>query len=160
VAGHRCRRRRSRPPDVRTTTGLELVRALRRLPATARLPIVLLTARAGPESAADGLAAGADDYVVKPFHPTELLARIRVHVELARLREYAVNQAQDEAANLRVALSSNRQIGAALGIIMQRYQIDSDESFTRLRSTSQRLNRKLRDIADDVVRTGDLPAVR
>jgi DNA-binding response OmpR family regulator len=142
------------------TDGLELVRALRRLPATARLPIVLLTARAGPESAAEGLSAGADDYVVKPFDPTELLARIRVHVELARLREYAINQAQDEAANLRVALSSNRQIGAALGIIMQRYQIDNDESFSRLRSTSQRLNRKLRDLADDVVRTGDLPAVR
>ena len=142
------------------TDGLELVRALRRLPATARLPIVLLTARAGPESAAEGLAAGADDYVVKPFHPTELLARIRVHVELARLREYAINQAQDEAANLRVALSSNRQIGAALGIIMQRYQIDNDQSFTLLRSASQRLNRKLRDIADDVVRTGDLPPVR
>jgi signal transduction histidine kinase/DNA-binding response OmpR family regulator len=142
------------------TDGLELVRALRRLPATARLPIVLLTARAGPESAAEGLSAGADDYVVKPFDPTELLARIRVHVELARLREYAINQAQDEAANLRVALSSNRQIGAALGIIMQRYQLDNDESFSRLRSTSQRLNRKLRDLADDVVRTGDLPAVR
>jgi DNA-binding response OmpR family regulator len=159
--------RLSPPPDLLLsdvmlpgTDGLELTRALRRLPATARLPIVLLTARAGPESAADGLAAGADDYVVKPFHPTELLARIRVHVELARLCEYAVNQAQDEAANLRVALSSNRQIGAALGIIMQRYQIDSDESFARLRSTSQRLNRKLRDVADDVVHTGDLPAVR
>jgi DNA-binding response OmpR family regulator len=142
------------------TDGLELTRALRRLPATARMPIVLLTARAGAESAADGLAAGADDYVVKPFHPTELLARIRVHVELARLCEYAVRQAQDEAANLRVALSSNRQIGAALGILMQRYQIDSDQSFARLRSASQRLNRKLRDVADDVVRTGDLPAVR
>ena len=114
--------RTSPPPDLLLsdvmlpgTDGLELTRALRRLPATARLPIVLLTARAGPESAADGLAAGADDYVVKPFHPTELLARIRVHVELSRLCEYAVNQAQDEAANLRVALSSNRQIGAALG---------------------------------------------
>jgi signal transduction histidine kinase/DNA-binding response OmpR family regulator len=142
------------------TDGLELVRALRRLPETARLPIVLLTARAGPESAADGLAAGADDYVVKPFDPSELLARVRVHVELARLREYAVSQAQDEAANLRVALSSNRQIGAALGIIMQRYRIDNDESFTLLRSISQRLNRKLRDIADDVIRTGDLPPLR
>ena len=136
------------------------VEALRRLPATARLPIILLTALAGPESAADGLAAGADDYIAKPFDPSELLARVRVHVELARLREYAVSQAQDEAANLRVALSSNRQIGAALGIIMQRYQIDNDESFALLRSFSQRLNRKLRDIADDVIRTGDLPPAR
>ena len=139
------------------TDGLELVRTLRRLPATARLPIVLLTARAGSESAAEGFAAGADDYVAKPFDPTELLARIRMHVELARLREYAVSQAEDEAANLRVALSSNRRIGAALGILMYRFKIGNDESFTLLRETSQRLNRKLGDIADDVVLTGELP---
>ena len=139
------------------TDGLELVRTLRRLPATARLPIVLLTARAGWESAAEGLGAGADDYVVKPFDPDELLARLRVHFELARLREYAVSQAEDEAANLRVALSSNRQIGAALGILMNRLEMSNDESFTLLRETSQRLNRKLRDIADEVVLTGELP---
>jgi len=139
------------------TDGLELVRTLRRLPATARLPIVLLTARAGSESAAEGLGAGADDYVVKPFEPGELLARLRVHFELARLREYAVSQAQDEAASLRVALSSNRRIGAALGILMYRFKIGNDESFMLLRETSQRLNRKLRDIADEVVLTGELP---
>ena len=51
------------------TDGLELVRTLRRLPATARLPIVLLTARAGSDSAAEGFSAGADDYVTKPFDP-------------------------------------------------------------------------------------------
>jgi signal transduction histidine kinase/DNA-binding response OmpR family regulator len=139
------------------TDGLELVRTLRRLPATARLPIVLLTARAGWESVAEGLGAGADDYVVKPFDRGELLARLRVHFELARLREYAVSQAEDEAANLRVALSSNRLIGAALGILMNRLEIGSDESFALLRETSQRLNRKLRDIADEVVLTGELP---
>jgi CheY-like chemotaxis protein len=51
------------------TDGLELVRTLCRLPATARLPIVLLTARAGSDSAVEGLTAGADDYVAKPFEP-------------------------------------------------------------------------------------------
>jgi signal transduction histidine kinase/DNA-binding response OmpR family regulator len=137
--------------------GLELVRTLRRVPATARLPVILLTALAGPDSAAEGLAAGADDYVVKPFDPGELVARVRVHLELARLREYAVARAQDEAANLRRALSSNRQIGAAIGILMQRRKITSDQSFALLRSASQRMNRKLRDIADEVVLTGTLP---
>ena len=152
------------PPDLVLTDvmlpgidGLELVRTLRRLPATARLPIVLLTARAGSDSAAEGFTAGADDYVAKPFDPLELLARMRMHVELARLREYAVSQAEDEAANLRVALSSNRRIGTALGILMYRFKIGNDESFTLLRETSQRLNRKLGDIADEVVLTGELP---
>ena len=139
------------------TDGLELVRTLRRLPATARLPIVLLTARAGSDSAAEGFSAGADDYVTKPFDPPELLARMRVHVELARLRDHAVSQAVDEAANLRVALSSNRRIGAAVGILMYRFKIGNDEGFTLLREASQRLNRKLGDIADEVVLTGELP---
>jgi signal transduction histidine kinase/DNA-binding response OmpR family regulator len=139
------------------TDGLELVRTLRRLPETARLPIVLLTARAGTDSAAEGLAAGADDYIAKPFDPAELLARVRVHLELSRLREYAVSQAENEAANLRAALSSNRQIGAAIGILMHRRKIGNEASFELMREASQRLNRKLRDLADEVVRTGTLP---
>ena len=81
---------------------------------------------------------------------------VRVHVELARLRGHATRQAENETANLRLALASNRQIGTALGILMHRYKITSDEDFTQLRVTSQRLNRKLRDIADEVVFTGEL----
>jgi len=137
--------------------GLELVRRLRGAAATARVPIVLLTARAGPESAAEGLRAGADDYVVKPFDPTELLARVRVHVELSRLREFALAQAERRAANLEVALASNRQIGAAIGILMQQQKITERQGLDLLRRSSQAANRKLRDIADTVVLTGALP---
>ena len=137
--------------------GLELVRRLRGAVATARVPIVLLTARAGPESAAEGLRAGADDYVVKPFDPTELLARVRVHVELSRLREFALAQAERRAANLEVALASNRQIGAAIGILMQQHKITERQGLDLLRRSSQAANRKLRDIADTVVLTGALP---
>jgi AmiR/NasT family two-component response regulator len=70
---------------------------------------------------------------------------MRVQVELVRLREYAVSHAADEAANLRVALAGNRRIGTALGILMYRFKIGNDESFTLLRETIQRLNRKLGD---------------
>ena len=137
--------------------GLELVRRLRGAVDTARVPIVLLTARAGSESAAEGLRAGADDYVVKPFDPTELLARVRVHVELSRLREFALAQAERRAANLEVALASNRQIGVAIGILMQRHKITERQGLDLLRRSSQAVNRKLRDIADMVVLTGALP---
>ncbi|WP_428509775.1 response regulator [Pseudonocardia sp.] len=137
--------------------GLDLVRALRAAPATARLPILLLTARAGPESAAEGLRAGADDYIVKPFGPVELLARVRSHVELTRLREYALDQAERRAANLQAALASNRQIGTAMGILMQQRKVTEAEAFDQLRRASQTANRKLRDVADDVVLTGTLP---
>jgi len=46
----------------------------------------LLSARAGEESTVEGLAEGADDYIVKPFAARELLARVRTHIELARMR--------------------------------------------------------------------------
>jgi light-regulated signal transduction histidine kinase (bacteriophytochrome) len=66
--------------------GFGLVRELRGNPATASLPIILLSARAGEESAIKGLDVGADDYLAKPFSSRELLARVRTHVDLARAR--------------------------------------------------------------------------
>jgi PAS domain S-box-containing protein len=66
--------------------GLELVAALRGDPRTAALPVLLLSARAGQEASIEGLRAGADDYLFKPFAAAELLARVRANVELARLR--------------------------------------------------------------------------
>jgi PAS domain S-box-containing protein len=66
--------------------GIGLVRAMRSDPRTARLPVLLLSARAGQEAAAEGLRAGADDYLVKPFAAGELLARVNTHVRLGRVR--------------------------------------------------------------------------
>jgi signal transduction histidine kinase/DNA-binding response OmpR family regulator len=63
--------------------GFGLLRALRADTRTRRLPIILLSARAGDDSAVAGLDTGADDYLVKPFSARELLARVRTHVELA-----------------------------------------------------------------------------
>ncbi|HEY4576147.1 MAG TPA: histidine kinase dimerization/phospho-acceptor domain-containing protein, partial [Thermoanaerobaculia bacterium] len=60
--------------------GFELCRRLKADPAFAATPVILLTARAGAEAAAEGLDAGADDYVVKPFALRELEARIAAHL--------------------------------------------------------------------------------
>ncbi|MGK5741266.1 SpoIIE family protein phosphatase [Micromonospora sp. URMC 103] len=68
--------------------GLQLVAALRADPRTAGTPVLLLSARAGQEASIEGLDAGADDYLVKPFSAAELLARVRANVELARLRNH------------------------------------------------------------------------
>ncbi len=68
--------------------GLQLLAALRGDPRTAALPVLLLSARAGQEASIEGLQAGADDYLVKPFAAAELLARVRANVELARLRNH------------------------------------------------------------------------
>ena len=68
--------------------GLQLVGALRANSRVQDMPVLLLSARAGQEAAIEGLEAGADDYLVKPFSAAELLARVRGNVELARLRNH------------------------------------------------------------------------
>jgi signal transduction histidine kinase len=67
--------------------GFGLLRALRADERTRRLPVILLSARAGEESALEGLEAGADDYLVKPFTAKELLARVRSTLSLAQRRK-------------------------------------------------------------------------
>jgi PAS domain S-box-containing protein len=68
--------------------GLGLLAELRNDPRTAAVPVLLLSARAGQEASIEGLDAGADDYLVKPFAAAELLARVRANVELARMRNH------------------------------------------------------------------------
>ena len=60
--------------------------------------------------------------------------------------------------HLEAALRSSRQIGMAMGITMERYRIPEDRAFDLLRRLSQDLNRKVADIAGDIVATGELPA--
>lgn len=64
---------------------------------------------------------------------------------------------QEEAAELQVALSTSRQIGAAVGILMAQRGLTYDEAFDQLRKASQHLNVKLRDLAAEVQWTGALP---
>jgi two-component system phosphate regulon response regulator PhoB len=59
------------------TTGLELLRRLKRDDLTARIPVIMLTAKAEEDSKIAGLDAGADDFVPKPFSPRELISRVK-----------------------------------------------------------------------------------
>ncbi len=66
--------------------GFELLKALRADEDTRSIPVILLSARAGEESRVEGLEAGADDYLIKPFSARELLARVSARLEIARLQ--------------------------------------------------------------------------
>ena len=57
-------------------SGIEVCRRLRRMPTTANVPIIMLTARGEEEDRIRGFETGADDYVTKPFSPRELVARV------------------------------------------------------------------------------------
>ncbi|GAA4608833.1 signal transduction histidine kinase/chemotaxis response regulator CheB [Actinoplanes octamycinicus] len=85
--------RRTRPDLILTDVmmpnvdGLRLLRQLRAESTLRGLPMIMLSARAGEQAAIEGLAAGANDYLVKPFAARELIARIGAQLELARVRE-------------------------------------------------------------------------
>lgn len=64
-------------------SGIELLRRLRRDDATAEIPVILLTAKTEEQNTVQGLDAGADDYVTKPFSARELMARIKAAIRRA-----------------------------------------------------------------------------
>ena len=82
--------------------GLALLKAIRGDASLRTLPVIVLTERGEVDSRIEGLEAGADDYLVKPFSPRELLARVRANLELARMRE-AVERANGREEALREA---------------------------------------------------------
>jgi PAS domain S-box-containing protein len=101
--------------------GFELLAALRADPATRTLPVVLLSARAGEEAQIEGLGAGADDYLVKPFTARELLARVAALIELDRLRRAGEQQ-------LRLFLANARMYSWSIDLRTQRLTMSDNAS--------------------------------
>jgi diguanylate cyclase (GGDEF)-like protein/PAS domain S-box-containing protein len=106
---------RTDPPDLILTDvmmpeldGFGLLRELRTDPATAAIPVVMLSARAGSEAVIEGLEAGADEYLLKPFSSAELVARVRSTVELARARRALVQAAAQHEADERLLKAEAR----------------------------------------------------
>jgi AmiR/NasT family two-component response regulator len=80
---------------------------------------------------------------------TDRVVKVAMTDELAR--------AQDRIRHLETALETNRHIAMAIGIVMARYGLPEPEAFDVLRRTSQRVHRKLRDLAEEIVYTGEVP---
>jgi PAS domain S-box-containing protein len=81
--------------------GFGLLRAVRADPGVADVPVILLSARAGEESQVEGLDAGADDYLVKPFSARELLARVNANLQMAEIRRKALQESRAHETALR-----------------------------------------------------------
>jgi hypothetical protein len=96
----------------------------------------------------------------RPFIAQLLVERAMANVERERLGE-AVTSQRAVVEHLELALSTNREIGIAIGILMATHKITDAQAFDLLSRVSQRSNRKLRVIALEVARTGvlELPAV-
>jgi PAS domain S-box-containing protein len=86
--------------------GFELLRELRSDPLTRRVPVILLSARAGEESRIEGLDAGADDYMAKPFSARELVAHVGAHLKIARIRSEAERELRANEARIAADLEA------------------------------------------------------
>ncbi|HEX8414763.1 MAG TPA: phosphate regulon transcriptional regulator PhoB [Sphingomicrobium sp.] len=103
-------------------SGIEVCRRLRRRPATANVPIIMLTARGEEDDRVRGLETGADDYVTKPFSPKELVAR--VGAVLRRVRP-ALAAETLEYSGVEMDLSAHRvrRGGAAVALGPTEYRL-------------------------------------
>jgi len=107
---------RQRPPDLIVSDvmmpildGFELLNALRANEQTRTMPVILLSARAGEESRLEGIQAGADDYLIKPFSARELLARVGSRLEIARLQRDKESQLRASQAELEQKVQERTQ---------------------------------------------------
>jgi PAS domain S-box-containing protein len=136
---------RQRPPDLLLADvmmpeldGFGLLRELRGDPLTRTVPVILLSARAGEESRVEGLAAGADDYLVKPFNARELLARVGAHLEMARVRRDAARREAELRAEVRQA---QEQAVTILESITDGFlALDREWRFTYVNAAAERIN--------------------
>lgn len=88
-----------------SVSGIELCRRIRRRPATRGLPIIMLTARGEEADRVRGLDSGADDYMTKPFSPTELVARLKAVLRRSRP---ATAEETLEYGDIRLDLTAHR----------------------------------------------------
>lgn len=134
--------------------GLGLLRELRADPSLKDTPVILLSARAGEESRVEGLHAGADDYLVKPFSARELLARVQSLIEITRFRQ----QARDDYRKLAESLETEVRIRTKeleernIEVLRQAEQLH-DLSLSLLRAQDQERRNIARELHDSAGQT-------
>ena len=118
------------------TSGLELARRLKRDETTSELPIILLTAKGEEDNKIQGLEAGADDYITKPFSPRELVARLKA--VLRRTTPKGVEEAVefeglmlDPASHRVTAHGNSLDVGPTEYRLLQFFMTHQERAYTR-----------------------------
>lgn len=159
---------RERPPYLVLTdvmmpemSGTELCSEIKDSEETRHIPVVLVTSKAEREMKIAGLEIGADDYVTKPFHPRELLARVRSLVRVRDLQESlseqnaSLERALDELRMAQGLLIQNERLAAvgelAAGIA---HEVNNPVNFAL--NASRTLKTSIREVRDLLERLGDL----
>jgi DNA-binding NtrC family response regulator/signal transduction histidine kinase len=132
--------------------GFGLLRAIRDDGALASVPIILVSARAGEESRVEGLQAGADDYLAKPFTARELMARVEAHLRMAALRRDTAEREErlrSEAELERQKREASQELLAKTSRLYRELQ----EREAEIRTLKDRLYRENLALRDEVDRT-------
>ena len=105
--------------------GTELCRRARAIETTTPPYLILLTAKSEKEDVVEGLCAGADDYITKPFNRQELHARIKVGLRISELQKNVA----DRVAELELALTRVKQLQGLLPICSYCKKIRDDQNY-------------------------------
>ena len=130
--------------------GEDLLKALRADDRTRSIPVILLSARAGEESRVQGLAAGADDYLVKPFSARELLARVESNLKLAKLRRDEDRRKDEFLATLAHELR-NPLAPLQNGLQLLRLAGNDSATLENARSMMDRQLQQMKRLVDDLL---------
>ena len=129
---------RRRPPDLILTDvmmpkldGFGLLRELRADEGLKSIPVILLSARAGEESRVEGMEAGADDYLIKPFSARELMARVEAHLKLQRVRRQSQEALQASERKFSAAFEQS-PLALTITSLDDERLVEVNESFVRL----------------------------
>ncbi len=105
--------------------GIEVCRRLRQLPDAQAAHVILVTARRGKEDIVAGLEAGANDYITKPFEPSELRARLQAGARIVELQKHLA----DRVRELESALAKVKQLQGLLPICAYCKKIRDDQNY-------------------------------
>jgi signal transduction histidine kinase/DNA-binding response OmpR family regulator/ligand-binding sensor domain-containing protein len=132
--------------------GLELCRILKNDEKTSHIPIILLTAKAASENKIKGLQTGADDYLIKPFEPKELVTRVINLIELRRkLRKRFGTAIPLKAGEIAVTSMDDAFLKRAMSVVEQRMsdeKFDVEEFAKEMNMSRSQLHRKLTALTD------------
>lgn len=117
------------------------------LKATLGVPFLFLSAYNDSETVLAAAELGALGYLVKPLDIPQILPAVRTALQRAE----EIRKLQEAEINLSAALKSSRNIGMALGLLMQRFGTGADETFEALRAYCRSNRRRMNDVAEQVV---------
>lgn len=115
-----------------------------------QIPILFLTAYGDNEILQDAIKYGAIGYLVKPIDVSQLIPAI----ETALARAVELREQRVMTGHLHTALDQKRETSVAIGILMERHGMDSDQAFELMRQRARSQRRKMIEIAEEIVQAG------